>query len=110
MENPFLEVTDYLDRIDSKLNQLIAQDTQKDGVKENQFLTIQEAADLLCGSVPTLYSKRSKGEIKGVSKVGKRLLFDKQILLDWIKEKRQKTQGELQEEAHTFLKRKGGAK
>jgi hypothetical protein len=64
--------------------------------KDDKYLTIQQAADLLHIKVVTLYSKHSKREIPGVSKVGKRLFFDRGTLLDYIKEGRQKTKEENQ--------------
>lgn len=94
----------------SELNELIYSSVQKAlqnsvpaKTTESEVLTIKEAAKLLHCSVPTLYSKHSKGELPGVSKVGKRLLFNRQILLDWINEKQQKTVAQIKAEAHCYL-------
>ena len=89
----------------------LTNDTQKRVVtveQSNQLLSIQEAAVFLRLTVPTLYSKHSKGEIPGVCKRGKRLYFDKQALIDWIKSSRKKTNAEIEDEVHTYLKKKGG--
>ena len=73
-----------------------------------QLLTIQEAAEFLSLSVPTLYSKVSKREIP-VMKRGKRLYFSRTELLDYLKEGRRKTNAEIEQEAEAYLlnKKKG---
>ena len=52
-----------------------------------KFLSIQEAGEFLNLSVPTLYSKVSKGSIP-VMKRGKRLYFSSIELLEYIKQGR----------------------
>ena len=68
-----------------------------------QLLTIQEAATLLHLTVPTIYSKHSKGELPGVCKRGKRLYFSKQSLIEWVKEGRKKSNAEIEQEAEAYL-------
>ena len=68
-----------------------------------QLLTIQEAASLLHLTVPTIYSKHSKGELPGVCKRGKRLYFSKQSLIEWVKEGRKKSNAEIEQEAKAYL-------
>jgi len=65
---------------------------------ENQLLTIQEAAEFLKVTVPSLYSKVSRKEIP-VNKPGRRLYFYKNDLLDWVRANKKKTNTELQSEA-----------
>jgi len=55
-----------------------------------QLLTVQQAAELLNLSVPTLYGYTQRAEIP-VCKRGKRLYFSKQSLFEWIKDGRKKT-------------------
>lgn len=74
----------------------------------DEFLTIKEAASLLHLSVPTLYSKHSKGEIPNVSKRGKRLYFSKQSLINWVKEGNQKSKLETVLEVEEYLSYKKG--
>jgi len=52
---------------------------------DEEFLAVEQAAEFLKLSVPTLYSKVSRGEIP-VNKPGKRLYFKKAELLKWINE------------------------
>lgn len=49
----------------------------------DQLLTISEAAQILHLSVPTMYSKVSKGELP-VMKRGKRLYFSKKELIEFM--------------------------
>jgi excisionase family DNA binding protein len=77
----------------------------------DQLLTIQQAAEFLKLSVPTLYGLVSSSAIP-VSKKTKRLYFSKQDLLLWVKESRRKTVSEIEAEADSFLqtKKRGGSK
>ena len=85
--------------------------TQKQGntnqPEPEQLLTVQQAAELLNLSVPTLYGYTQRAEIP-VCKRGKRLYFSKQSLFEWIKDGRKKTLAETASEAETYLKKKGG--
>ena len=60
----------------------------------DQLLTTQEAAELLHLSVPTLYSKVCKGELPSM-KQGKRLYFSQKELVEYVKQGRKKTTGEI---------------
>jgi excisionase family DNA binding protein len=74
-----------------------------------QLLTIQEAAKFLSLSVPTIYSKVSRGELP-VMKRTKRLYFSRTELLEYLKEGRKKTTAEIEAEAEAYLSKnkKGG--
>lgn len=74
----------------------------------DQFLTIQQAAELLCLTVPTLYSKVSKNELP-VMKRGKRLYFSRTELLEYLKEGRKKSNAEIEAEANSYLSNKKSA-
>ncbi len=73
----------------------------------DQLLTIQEAAEFLSLTVPTMYSKVSKGELP-VMKRSKRLYFSRTELLEYLKDGRKKSNAEIEQEAETYLKKKGG--
>lgn len=68
-----------------------------------QLLTIDEVATLLHLTKPTVYSKVSKNELPGVCKQGKRLYFDRQTIIDWIKQGRKKSNAEIEQEAKAYL-------
>ena len=74
-----------------------------------QLLTIQEAAEFLRLTVPTMYSKVSRGELP-VMKKGKRLYFSRTELLEYLKSGRKKTNAEIEREAESYLNKKGGEK
>ena len=67
-----------------------------------QLLTIQEAAEFLSLTVPTMYSKVSKGELP-VMKRGKRLYFSRAELLEYLKAGRKKSNAEIEQEAKAYL-------
>ena len=73
-----------------------------------QLLTIQEAAEFLSLTVPTMYSKVSKGELP-VMKRSKRLYFSRTELLEYLKDGRKKSNAEIEQEAEACLlnKKKG---
>ena len=59
-----------------------------------QFLTIQEAAEFLSLTVPTLYSKCSKNELPYMKR-SKRLYFSRTELMEYIKKGRKKSNAEI---------------
>ena len=67
-----------------------------------QLLTIQEAAEFLSLTVPTMYSKVSKGELP-VMKQGKRLYFSRTELMKYVKAGRKKSNAEIEQEAKAYL-------
>ena len=67
-----------------------------------QLLTIQEAAEFLSLTVPTMYSKVSKGELP-VMKRSKRLYFSRTELLEYLKAGRKKSNAEIEQEAKAYL-------
>jgi excisionase family DNA binding protein len=73
--------------------------------EQDQLLTIQQAAELLKLSVPTVYGLVSRAELP-VNKRSKRLYFSKQELTDWIKGGRKKTIAEIQASAQTFISKR----
>jgi len=71
-----------------------------------QLLTIQEAAEFLSLSVPTLYSKVSRGELP-VMKRSKRLYFSRTELMEYVKAGRKKSNAEIEQEAKAYLLNNG---
>lgn len=59
--------------------------TIKDETTQDVLMTIQEAAEFLHLTVPTIYSKVSRGELP-VKKRSKRLYFSKLELIDYLNE------------------------
>lgn len=67
-----------------------------------ELLTIQEAAQFLNLTVPTMYSKVSKGEIS-VMKKSKRLYFSSTDLMEYVKSGRKKSNAEIEADANAYL-------
>ena len=90
----------------SELKQLLLQksDQQAEPPAE-KLLTVQEAAEFLNLSVPTVYSKVSKGELP-VMKRGKKLHFSNTELMQYLKEGRKLTNSEIETEAQNYLQKK----
>jgi len=106
MNNPFEIIEARLSNIETLLLDL------KHPPKENittepqdEFLTIQEAAEFLSLAVPTIYSKVSKGELPFMKR-SKRLYFSKSELSEYIKDGRGKTNAEIVSGVKTYLKTK----
>ena len=74
-----------------------------------QLLTIQQAAEFLNLTVPTMYSKVSKGELP-VMKRSKRLYFSRTELLEYLKDGRKLTNTEIEQQADQYLTNKKGLK
>lgn len=83
---------------------LLLQSAQKD-VKQNDLLTIQEAASFLNLSKHTLYNKVNKSELPYM-KMGKRLYFSRTELIDCIKSGKISSIQEIQEQTNIFLSKK----
>lgn len=73
----------------------------------DQLYTVEQTAEFLNLSVPTVYSKVSRGELP-VMKRGKRLYFSKKELLEYLKAGRKKSNAEIEAEADNYLKNKKG--
>lgn len=81
---------------------LLSRKEQQPKEQLEQLLTVEQAADYLNLSVPTIYGKVSKGELP-VMKRGKRLYFSKTELLDYLKAGRKKSNAEIEAEAEAYL-------
>lgn len=87
----------------SELEKLLLNRTGEHSAKQpEQLLTIQEAAEFLNLTVPTIYSKVSKGELP-VMKRSKRLYFSSTELMEYLKKGRKKSNAEIEQEAEAYL-------
>ncbi len=72
-------------------------------------LNTAEAAAFLGITIPTLYTKNSKGELPSCKPVGtKKLFFLKSDLENYVKQGRRKTKLEIEAEATEFFNKKNG--
>jgi len=81
---------------------LIEKQEQTTTEQPEQLLNIQEAAEFLRLTVPTMYSKVSKNEIPFMKR-SKRLYFSRTELMDYIKTGRKKSNAEIEQEAKAYL-------
>ncbi|HPE87678.1 MAG: helix-turn-helix domain-containing protein [Bacteroidales bacterium] len=88
-----------------ELKQLLLQKSNQQATPPSeQLLTVKEAADFLNLSVPTIYSKVSRGELP-VMKRGKKLHFSSTELMQYLKDGRKHTNSEIETEADNFLQK-----
>ena len=87
----------------SELKRLLIEKQEQPTTEQTErLLNIQEAADFLSLTVPTMYSKVSKGELP-VMKQGKRLYFSRTELMEYVKAGRKKSNAEIEQEAEAYL-------
>ncbi len=104
MNNPFEVIEARLSSIENLILDLKHQPIQVETTnQQKQLLTIDEVVELLHLTKPTVYSKHSKGELPGVCKRGKRLYFQRDIIINWIKDGRKKSNAEIEAEAGAYL-------
>lgn len=108
MNNPFEVIEARLSSIENLILDLKHQPTKVAPTDQpEQLLTIQEAAEFLSLTVPTMYNKVSKSELP-VMKRSKRLYFSRTELMEYLKEGRKKSNAEIASEADNYLNKKGG--
>lgn len=110
MNNPFAVLEARLSNIETLLLDIKhAPKNQGEQPDPDELLTIQEAAEFLSLSVPTIYCKVSKNELPVCKAPGsKRLYFSRTDLMEYVKAGRKKTLAETAAEAEAYIKKKGG--
>jgi excisionase family DNA binding protein len=102
----FDQLPTAVNQLNSRLENIERLLTQKNEQHQTepaeQLLTIQEAAEFLNLTVPTLYSKVSKRELP-VMKRSKRLYFSSVELMEYLKQGRKKSNFNIEEEAMAYL-------
>ena len=96
MNNPFSPIVEKLENIEKSLNGLhsILNASEKSG--NDEFLNVQQVAELIEESVPSIYTRTSHRTIPYYKK-GKRLLFKKSEILKWIETGKKRTIEEIQD-------------
>jgi len=98
-------VTELTNEI-GELKRLLIQNHDQTRTEEPERLfTVEEAAEFLKLTVPTIYSKVSKGELP-VMKRSKRLYFSSTELMEYLKRGRRKSNAEIEQEAAAYLSKK----
>ncbi len=104
MKNPFEIIEVRLHNIETLLLAINHETKGQDELLEKslKFLSVKQAANFLNLSVPTIYSKCSKGEIPYMKK-GKRLYFSQTELTNYLKSGRVKTNDDINETVDNYL-------
>jgi excisionase family DNA binding protein len=107
MEITFEQLPKAINLLFIKLENIerLLQNANSQQIETDNLLTIQQAAEILRLSVPTIYGLVSRSQIPCMKK-GKRLYFSTKELTDWIKTGRKKTVSEVEIEASKFISRK----
>jgi excisionase family DNA binding protein len=103
MNNPFESIVAKLNSIERSILDLKEKPYQVENfISSEQILNVQEAAKFLNLTVPTIYSKVSKGELP-VMKRSKRLYFSNTELIQYIKEGRKMSNQDIDIDADLYL-------
>src|SRR5690606_23947087 len=87
----------------SELKSLLTKKQEQPPTEQpEKLLTVQETAEFLNLTVPTIYSKVSRGELP-VMKRSKRLYFSSTELMEYLKEGRKKSNAEIELEADAYF-------
>lgn len=97
MENPFISIIERLEDLDVKLSRLLQAQETHGLYRSDELMNINEVAKFLDESIQSIYSRTSKRTIPFYKK-GKKLLFKKTEILDWLDNQKKKTVQELQDE------------
>ena len=89
----------------SELKALLLKKSEKPTEPNDELLTIEQAAEFLCLTVPTIYSKVSKRKLPFM-KQGKRLYFAKSELSEYLKAGKKKTSAEMEAENYLVTTKK----
>jgi excisionase family DNA binding protein len=97
MENPFATIVERLDDLDYKLSKLLRSQEAHGLYKSDELMNISELAEFIDESVQSIYARTSQRTIPFYKK-GKKLLFKKSEILDWLETRKKKTVSELVDE------------
>jgi len=107
MENPFELILDKLNSIENLLITAIKNDKGSVTILNTpEILNISEVAEYLSMAKSSVYKMTSERSIPHF-KTGKKLLFKRSELDEWIKQYKIKTRREIEIEADEYLIRKG---
>ena len=110
MENPFLTIQNDLSTIKGLLLDIQGnKSTPLSAAPEETILNVQQASEFVGLKIPTVYALVSQRKIP-FSKQGKKLMFLKSELIQWVKGGRRATTAELDSIANQYVKSKTKSK
>lgn len=86
----------------ASIETLLTQKEDQPQTPPDELLTIEQAAEFLSLSVPTIYTKVSQKKIPYM-KPAKRLYFSRAELMDYLSKGRKKSTAEIEAEADAYL-------
>lgn len=86
----------------NKIEALLEKKSTESIAETDELLTVNDAAKFLSLSVPTIYTKISKGELP-VMKRSKRCYFSKSDLVNYLKQGRRQTNSEINTAAQAYI-------
>lgn len=63
--------------------------------KESKYINVDGLGELTGLSKTTIYIKSSKKELPGAKKIGGKLLFDREVIMNWIESGAVRTRSEI---------------
>lgn len=106
MQNFILVEKHQLELLISELRELKELVSKKGSEPENDLIGVSEVAKLLKVDTQSIYQKVCNRKIPFM-KQGKKLLFSKSEIMEWLKQTRHKTLTELENEANNYIKNGG---
>ncbi len=94
-----------IEKVESLEKMLMEKPVHHQPTQTKQLLTVREAAEFLSLAVPTVYSMVSRGDLPHMKR-SKRLYFDREELMSYLKQGRQQTNDEVRESALDCLTKK----
>ncbi|SOE23173.1 DNA binding domain-containing protein, excisionase family [Spirosomataceae bacterium TFI 002] len=95
--NTSIVIAITVEELKSLIQEAVSNSRNEPKVKEKKLLSIEEAAVFLGIPQNTIYQFTSKRTIPFI-KLGRRLVFDKEELLEWVKQNRKSTKKEIENE------------
>ncbi|MCF8293993.1 MAG: helix-turn-helix domain-containing protein [Chitinophagaceae bacterium] len=106
MENPFELILEKLNKLEKDILEIKEiKYHAASGINSNELMNIQQVAEYLSLSVPTLYGYTSHMEIPHMKR-NKRLYFRKAEIDEWLLKSRRKTREEIEKKADNYTRRR----
>jgi len=108
LDNPFAVIEQRFNRIEKLVLKVLEHQAVAplSSTQDKPFLTIDEVSELIHMPKQTIYSKSAKHEIPCMRR-GRKLLFDREELLRWVKEARKETTAETEEKINQKILGRG---
>lgn len=101
MKNPFEVLEARLSNLENLILDLKHQ-PKDSSMPDEKLLTIEQAADFLSLTKPTIYNMVSRGELPSMKR-SKRLYFSREDLISYVKQGRRKTNDEIAADADDYI-------